>query len=82
MKICGYFFFFFFFFFFGGGGGGEGVITKSDYYFICLFIFFRGGGEVISIHFRAFKGQDTEWEYFLGRKISNILPDIPDFFIY
>ena len=28
-------------------------------------LFFLGGG-VISIQFRAFKGQDTEWEYFFG----------------
>ena len=38
------------------GGGGGGVIKKSDFF----------GGEVISIHFKTFQGQDTEWEYFLG----------------
>ena len=36
---------------------------------------------VISIHFRAFKGQDTEWEYFWGPKFQIFwgMPAIPDF---
>ena len=66
MKICGYFL-----------GGGWGV---GGHYEIGLF--FGGGGGVISIHFRAFKGQDTEWEFFWAANFQIFLgiPDIPDFF--
>ena len=66
MKICGYFF--------GGGVGGGGSLRNRP--------FFLGGGGVISIHFRAFKGQDTEWEFFWAANFQIFLgiPDIPDFF--
>ena len=61
-------------FFFLGGGGRHYELGP----------FFWGGGGVISIHFRAFKGQNTEWIYFWATQFQIFLgmPDIPDFFFF